>query len=77
MDMHSIVSGAVCDFASYLTTVPEERDEHHVVCIKIGASHHPQRAMDLFLEWCKMRGLKTDDVMVNGWESYLNGSTWG
>lgn len=61
---HEIISGAIFDFAGYLTT----RDE----TIKVGASAEASPIVDRIRDWASTRDLSIDDADVQGWQSVLD-----
>lgn len=58
-----VVSGAIFDFAGYLTTRPE--------AIEVGATANAAPIADLVKEWAKLRGLSLDEPAVLSWQEWL------
>lgn len=58
-----VISGAIFDFAGYLTTRPE--------AIAVGATAEAAPVCDLVKEWAELRGLSLDDAAVLSWQEAL------
>ena len=58
-----VVSGAIFDFAGYLTT--------RTKVIEVGAAANASPIADLVKEWAKLRGLSLDDPAVLSWQEWL------
>lgn len=61
--LHAIISGAIFDFAGFLTT----REK----VIEIGSSANAAPVADLVSEWLEKRGVSMDDAMVQTWSESL------
>lgn len=61
--MGLIVSGAIFDFAGYLTT----RDK----VIEVGSTANASPVADLVKEWAALRGLSLEDAAVLSWQEWL------
>jgi hypothetical protein len=58
-EMHSIVAGALFDFAGFLTTRP--------TITPFGSAANAAPAVDLLQAWAAQRGLHLDEANVHGW----------
>ena len=59
-----LISGAVYDFAGFLTTREKT--------IQVGARVGADIVVDLLKEWAALRGLKLDDAAVLSWQEWLS-----
>lgn len=62
--LHLLISGAVYDFAGFLTTREKT--------IQVGARVGADIVVDLLKEWAALRGLKLDDAAVLSWQEWLS-----
>ena len=65
--LHLLISGAVYDFAGFLTTREKT--------IQAGARVGADIVVDLLKEWAALRGLKLDDAAVLSWQEWLSPTT--
>lgn len=56
---HSMIAGALFDFAGFLTTRP--------TVTQFGSTADPCSAVDLLTQWAATRGLHLDEADVGGW----------
>lgn len=64
-DLPAIISGALFDFAGFLTTLPKER------AVTLSGAHPATPVADLLTEWAKTRGLNLDEANAEDWEAAL------
>ena len=62
--LHLLISGAIYDFAGFLTTREKT--------IQVGARVGADIVVDLLKEWAALRGLKLDDAAVLSWQEWLS-----
>jgi len=62
--LHLLISGAIYDFAGFLTT--QEKT------IQVGARVDASAVVDMLKEWAALRGLKLDDAAVLSWQEWLS-----
>ena len=62
-----LISGAIYDFAGFLTT--QEKT------IQVGSRVGADIVVDLLKEWAALRGLKLDDAAVLSWQEWLSPTT--
>ena len=58
-----VISGAIFDFAGYLTTRPK--------VIEVGSAANASPMVELIKEWADLRGLSLDDAAVQSWQEWL------
>ncbi len=58
-ELQRIISGAIFDFAGYLTT----REK----VIEVGSSSNASPIVELIIEWAKLRNLNSEDADVEYW----------
>ena len=58
-----VISGAIFDFAGYLTTRPK--------VIKVGSGANALPMVELIKEWADLRGLSLDDAAIQSWQEWL------
>ena len=61
----SVITGAIYDFAGYLTTLPHEKALH------CSEAHKASPMVEAITEWCKRRGLHTDGARVENWREAI------
>ena len=64
-DLPAIISGALFDFAGFLTTLDKSR------AVTFSGAHEAGPAVTLLQEWSTKRGLNLDEADVSGWSSAL------
>ena len=64
-DLPAIISGALFDFAGFLTTLDKSR------AVTFSGAHEAGPAVTLLQEWSTKRGLNLDEADVSGWRSAL------
>ena len=64
-DLPAIISGALFDFAGFLTTLDKSR------AATFSGAHEAGPAVTLLQEWSTKRGLNLDEADVSGWSSAL------
>ena len=62
-ELESMISGAIFDFAGFLTTRPST--------IEIGAKADATHVVELIKEWAALRGLSLDNADVTLWRERL------
>lgn len=67
--LSQVISGAIFDFAGYLTTRPN--------VIEVGSTANASPVADLVKEWAALRGLSLDDAAVLSWQEWLNAAMQG
>lgn len=60
-----IISGAVFDFAGYLTTLPSKEAIH------CSTAHDAAPMVDAITDWAKKRGLATEHARVETWHEAI------
>lgn len=58
-----VISGAIFDFAGYLTTLPK--------VIEVGSAANASPMVELIKEWADLRGLSLDDAAIQSWQEWL------
>jgi hypothetical protein len=61
--MHKLISGALYDFAGYITTRKND--------FSVGGYSDPSPVLEAMIEWASLRNLNLDDPDIENWQYCL------